>query len=164
MPHDRTGESLVAMTVTSWKLSTTSRSTTSLGVRSPANLAKGTAYGSCSGGSAAPEFSRPSSSCWWNAARRHTWSSYSTAQQHALTSRPRERQGAAPPSIWPLARQFLDQNPSQDRSRRQPSRLHLTGGEASDLTQFETSLDIGPDIRPRIAMTDKILCRRSGST
>jgi len=31
----------------------------------------------------------------------------------------------------------------------------LTGGEASDSTQFETSLDIGPDIPPRIAMTDK---------
>jgi hypothetical protein len=29
------------------------------------------------------------------------------------------------------------------------------GGEASDSTQFETSLDIGPDIRPRIAVTDK---------
>jgi hypothetical protein len=29
------------------------------------------------------------------------------------------------------------------------------GGEASESTQFETSLDIGPDIRPRIAMTDK---------
>lgn len=26
---------------------------------------------------------------------------------------------------------------------------------SSDSTQFETSLDIGPDIRPRIAMTDK---------
>jgi hypothetical protein len=31
----------------------------------------------------------------------------------------------------------------------------LTGGHAGDSTQFETSLDIGPDIRPRIAMTDK---------
>ncbi len=31
----------------------------------------------------------------------------------------------------------------------------MTGGEASDSTQFETSLDIGPDIRPRIAITDK---------
>jgi transposase len=31
----------------------------------------------------------------------------------------------------------------------------LTPGEASDSTQFETSLDIGPDVRPRIAMTDK---------
>src|SRR5215510_13095724 len=34
-----------------------------------------------------------------------------------------------------------------------PLDFHLTGGEVSDSTQFETSLDIGPDIRPRIAMT-----------
>jgi hypothetical protein len=33
--------------------------------------------------------------------------------------------------------------------------FHLTGGDASDSTQFENSLDIGPDICPRIAMTDK---------
>ena len=36
-----------------------------------------------------------------------------------------------------------------------PLDFHLTPGEASDSTQFETSLDIGPDIRPRIAVTDK---------
>jgi hypothetical protein len=36
-----------------------------------------------------------------------------------------------------------------------PLDFHLTGGEASDSTQFETSLDIGPDSRPRIAITDK---------
>ena len=36
-----------------------------------------------------------------------------------------------------------------------PLDFHLTGGEASDSTQFETSLDLGPDIRPRIVMTDK---------
>ena len=36
-----------------------------------------------------------------------------------------------------------------------PLDFHLTGGEVSDSTQFETSLDLGPDIRPRIAMTDK---------
>jgi transposase len=36
-----------------------------------------------------------------------------------------------------------------------PLDFHLTGGEASDSTQFATSLDIGPDIRPRIAITDK---------
>jgi transposase len=36
-----------------------------------------------------------------------------------------------------------------------PLDFHLTGGEASNSTQFETSLDIGPDIGPRIAMTDK---------
>jgi transposase len=31
----------------------------------------------------------------------------------------------------------------------------LTGGEVSDCTQFETSLNIGPDITPRAALTDK---------
>jgi transposase len=36
-----------------------------------------------------------------------------------------------------------------------PLDFHLTPGEASDSTQFETSLDIGPDVRPRIAITDK---------
>ena len=36
-----------------------------------------------------------------------------------------------------------------------PLDFHLTPGEASDSTQFETSLDIGPDISPRIAVTDK---------
>jgi len=36
-----------------------------------------------------------------------------------------------------------------------PLDFHLTAGEASDSTQFEVSLDIGPDIRPGIAMTDK---------
>jgi transposase len=33
--------------------------------------------------------------------------------------------------------------------------FHLTGGEASDSRQFETLLDIGPDITPRAAVTDK---------
>ena len=37
----------------------------------------------------------------------------------------------------------------------QPLDFHLTAGEVSDITQFETSLDIGPDIRPRIVVTDK---------
>ncbi len=36
-----------------------------------------------------------------------------------------------------------------------PLDFHLTGGEVSDSTQFETSLDIGPDVSPRIAITDK---------
>lgn len=31
----------------------------------------------------------------------------------------------------------------------------LTGGEASDARQFETLLDIGPDIKPRAAIADK---------
>lgn len=36
-----------------------------------------------------------------------------------------------------------------------PIGFHLTGGEVSDSTQLETSLDIGPDVRPRAAITDK---------
>jgi transposase len=36
-----------------------------------------------------------------------------------------------------------------------PLDFHLTGGEASDSTQFETLLDIGSDIKPRAALTDK---------
>jgi hypothetical protein len=36
-----------------------------------------------------------------------------------------------------------------------PLDFHLTGDEASDATQFETSLDLGPDITPRVAITDR---------
>lgn len=36
-----------------------------------------------------------------------------------------------------------------------PLSFHLTGGEVSDSTQLPTSLDIGPDIQPRAALTDK---------
>jgi transposase len=36
-----------------------------------------------------------------------------------------------------------------------PLAFHLTGGEVSDSTQLKTSLDIGPDITPRAALTDK---------
>jgi Transposase DDE domain len=36
-----------------------------------------------------------------------------------------------------------------------PIGFHLTGGEISDSTQFKMSLDMGPDIKPRAAMTDK---------
>jgi len=34
-----------------------------------------------------------------------------------------------------------------------PIAFHLTGGETSDTTQLEISLDIGPDITPRVAIT-----------
>jgi transposase len=51
-----------------------------------------------------------------------------------------------------------------------PIAVHLTGGEVSDTTQLETSLDIGPDIKPRAAIADKgsdsaanrAACRRRG--
>lgn len=36
-----------------------------------------------------------------------------------------------------------------------PIAFHLTGGEASDSRNFETLLDIGPDITPRAAIGDK---------
>jgi hypothetical protein len=36
-----------------------------------------------------------------------------------------------------------------------PLALHLTGGEASDCRNFEVLLDVGPDVRPRAAITDK---------
>ena len=36
-----------------------------------------------------------------------------------------------------------------------PLGFHLTGGEVSDSTQLQTSLDIGPDGQPRAALTDK---------
>jgi transposase len=36
-----------------------------------------------------------------------------------------------------------------------PIAFHLTGGEASDSRNFETLLDIGPDIDPRAALGDK---------
>ena len=36
-----------------------------------------------------------------------------------------------------------------------PIAFHLTGGEASDSRNFETLLDIGPDINPRAALGNK---------
>ena len=36
-----------------------------------------------------------------------------------------------------------------------PLDFHLTGNEASDSQQFETLLDIGPDVTPRGVITDK---------
>ena len=36
-----------------------------------------------------------------------------------------------------------------------PIAFHLTGGEASDSRNFETFLDIGPDLNPRAALGDK---------
>jgi hypothetical protein len=58
--------------------------------------------------------------------------------------------GRAEPGARPLTRRFLDQDPPQD-----PLDFHLTGGETSDTTQFETSLGLGPDITPRVVITDK---------
>ncbi len=51
-----------------------------------------------------------------------------------------------------------------------PIGFHLTAGEASDSKEFKMSLEMGPDIKPRAAMTDKgydsnanrTACRRRG--
>ena len=43
-----------------------------------------------------------------------------------------------------------------------PIAFHLTGGEASDSRNFETLLDIGPDLNPRAALGDKGYDSKSG--
>ena len=83
------------------------------------------------------------------------WSSSSTARQHAPTSRRPGQKGAASPSVRPLRGGFSTKIHLKTDLDGNPLDFHLTGGEVSDSTQFETSLDIGPDISPRIAMTDK---------
>ena len=55
----------------------------------------------------------------------------------------------------PFARRLFDENPSKGRSRRLAAAFHLTGGEANDSRNFEILLDLGPDIAPRAAITDK---------
>ena len=64
---------------------------------------------------------------------------------------------SVPKRFWRLSRSggFSTQIHLKTDLDGNPLDFHLTGGEASGSTQFETSLDIGPDIRPRIAITDK---------
>ena len=72
--------------------------------------------------------------------------------------RPPGQKGAAAPVVRPFGRSrggFSTKIHLKTDLDGNPLDFHLTGGEASDSTQFETSLDIGPDIRPRIAVTDK---------
>ncbi|WP_162530893.1 hypothetical protein [Rhodovastum atsumiense] len=52
-------------------------------------------------------------------------------------------------------RRLLDENPSKTHLDGRLLDFHRTGGQASDITQFKISLDIGPDIRPRIVVPDK---------
>jgi len=60
--------------------------------------------------------------------------------------RPPAQKGAAKSGAWPLPRGLLDGNPLD---------FHLTGGQVSDTTQLEISFELGPDITPRVAITDK---------
>ena len=70
-------------------------------------------------------------------------------------SRRQGRKGAGQSGTRSLARWIFDQDSLEDRFRRPAHRFHLTGGEASDSRNFETLLDIGPDINPRAALGDK---------
>jgi transposase len=72
-----------------------------------------------------------------------------------LTSQPPVQKGAAAPGFGRSRGGFSTKIHLKTDLDGRPLDFHLTGGEASDSTQFETSLDIGPDICPRIAMTDK---------
>ena len=118
-------------------------------------MANGTAYGSGSGGSADRGYSRHSFSCCRNAARRHTWSSSSTVRRRAPTSRLPGKRGQQRQAFGRSRGGFSTKIHLKTDLDGNPLDFHLTGGEASDSTQFETSLDIGPDVCPRIAMTDK---------
>ena len=70
-------------------------------------------------------------------------------------SRPPAPKGARLPSARPLTRRVLDQDHLKTDFQGKPLDFHLTGGEASDSRQFETLLDIGPDIRPLAAITGR---------
>ena len=118
-------------------------------------MATGTMSGSGSGDSVAPGYSRHSSRCWRKAARRHIWSSSSTARQRVPTSRLPGKRGQQHQAFGRSRGGFSTKIHLKTDLDGNPLDFHLTGGEASDSTQFETSLDIGPNIRPRIAMTDK---------
>ena len=71
--------------------------------------------------------------------------------------RPQAPKGADRPSAGPLTWRggFSTKIHLKTDFDGQPLAFHLTGGEASDSRQFETLLDIGPDITPRAALTDK---------
>ena len=69
--------------------------------------------------------------------------------------RRQEQKRAKQSGARPLTRWFFDQDSFEDRLRGPTHRIHLTGGETSDSRNFETFLDIGPDINPRAAIGDK---------
>ena len=89
--------------------------------------------------------------------------------EHDRPSRPDVRQHRGAGSCLGRRRKRGQQNQALGRSRGGfsskihlktdfdglPIAFHLTGGEVSDSTQLETSLDVGPDITPRAALTDK---------
>ncbi len=100
-------------------------------------------------------YSRHSSRCWRNTA---DGTSDTVLRQHART-RPRlgcrGKRGQQHQAFGRSRGGFSTKIHLKTDLHGHPLDFHLTGGEVSDSTEFETSLDIGPDIRPRIAVTDK---------
>ena len=153
MRRSRLGASPDMMTASSWKRCTASPSTTSPGGRCPQTSATGTASGSGSGGSAAPGCSRRSSSSSPRPARRRTWFRCSTARGARACLRRRRKRGQQNQALGRSRGGFSTKIHLKTDFDGLPIAFYLT--EASDCTQLETSLDIGPDITPRAALTDK---------
>ena len=65
------------------------------------------------------------------------------------------KRGAGRSSARPLVRRLLDQNPPEGRSRRPAARLSSHRRRSHDSRNFEVLLNLGPDITPRAAITDK---------
>jgi transposase len=86
---------------------------------------------------------------------RRIWCSSSTVQSCALTSRRRRKRGQQNQALGRSRGGFSTKIHLKTDLDGNPLDFHLTGGEVSDATQFETSLDIGPDITPRVGITDK---------
>jgi transposase len=63
--------------------------------------------------------------------------------------------GAAKAGAWPFPRRFRHEIHLKCDLDGLPLDFHLTPAEASDSRQFETLLDIGPDVTPRAVITDK---------
>ena len=68
---------------------------------------------------------------------------------------PAQKKGARRAGTRPLARRFSTKIHLKVDLGGLPIAFHLTGGEASDSRNFEILLDLGPDITPRAAITDK---------
>jgi len=63
--------------------------------------------------------------------------------------------GAAASGARPLPCDFSAKIHLKSDLDGHPLDFHLSPGEASDSTQFETAIDIGSALHPRIAVTDK---------
>jgi transposase len=71
-----------------------------------------------------------------------------------MSRRPAQK-GAQGPGARPFTRRISTKIHLKCDLDGLPLAFHLTGGEASDSRNFETRLDIGPDITPRATVGDK---------